>query len=519
MKKNFLSFKTLCLLLCIGIFASCSSKKSIYETLIPVQPESIVAGIKLNQVLTKSDIKGLLPEATRAELLNGLIAEAGVRRFVADLINDAPKTGLNCDENIYLVINQTADGGFDLSFYLAVDNLSKLEGYIAGNSMYSQEANKVGDFNHAVANVSGQPLNALYNKNIFMLTVSDDLIAKTEPTQVLTSHKWADAFSSNDDLTVVAQSNLIQNISQFVMTLTSGYPANDLTGIELPQGLYQTMSLNFEKGQVAYAQKMFATSPQADEFVKMSESIFGNTSNKFVSQVAVDPFLYLNTSVVGDKLLSYMNFVFGGNDSALGIGENNIKTIKEAVDAVNGDLTLAISDVNINFLKPSVDFSVFCEAKPTLYPFLVNLIKESPNGLSAIQFETDKVLTLSERGFTVYLVNAGNHIILTTDESLSEDPSMKMESDFTKSRYYKKQDDKMYFVIDIQKILAIPMVQVALSSMPKDRFPGVADFITALDYVEVSGDSTISKSKLVIKNKEDNSLKLITALLKSLAHL
>ena len=520
MKKEFLPFKTLCLLLCVGVFASCSSKKSIYETLIPVNEKSLVAGIKLNQVLTKSDIKTLLPEDTRAQLLYGAIQEEGLRNFVADLINDAGKTGLNCDNNTYVVLSQTQTDDFDLGIYLSVDDLSKLNKYIASNSMYELQSEKVGNYNHAVANVSGQPLNVLYNKDIFMLTSSDDLKSKTESSKTLTAYKWSDSFNNSDDFTLVAQSNFIQNISQFFTTLIAGYPTNNLSGmVNLPDGLYQSFNLNFEKGQVVYSQKMLSESAEAQKILDASAAVFGKSSDKFVSNIAADPFMYINTSVHGDKILSYLEMVLPGILSADKLGEDSLDKLKEGLDGVDGEFTFAVSDVNINFLKPSVDFSVFCEAKPSLYPFLVKLIKESNYGMSAIQFETENILTLSERGFTVYLVNAGDHIILTTDQALSENPSMKMESDFSKSRYYNKQSEEMFIVLDIQKILNIPMVQMALSSLSTDKYPGVADFISTLDYGEASGTATATQTKIVLKNKEDNSLKLITALLKSLAHL
>lgn len=520
MKKEFLSFKTLCLLLCVGIFASCSSKKSIYETLIPVNEKSLVASIKLNQVLTKSDIKTLLPEDTRAQLLYGAIQEEGLQNFVTDLINDAAKTGLNCDNNTYVVLSQTQPNEFDLGVYLSVDDLSKLDKYIASNSMYEVQSQKVGNYSHAVANVSGLTLNVLYNKDIFMLIAGDDLKSKTESSKTLTAYKWSDSFNNSDDFTLVAQSNFIQNISQFFTSLIPGSPTNNLSGMpNLPDGLYQTFSLNFEKGQVVNDQKMIAESAEAQKFIDAGAAVFGKSSDKFISNIAVDPFMYLNMSVHGDKMLSYLDMILPGTLSAEKLGEENYDKLKEGLDGVNGEFAFAVSDININFLKPSVDFSIFCEAKPSLYPFLVKLIKESNYGMSAIQFETENILTLSEPAFTVYLVNAGDHIIITTDQALSENPSMKMESDFSKSRYYTKQAEQFYFVLDIQKILNIPMVQMALSSLSTDKYPGVADFISTLDYCESSGTATATQSKVVLKNKEDNSLKLITALLKSLAHL
>jgi len=124
-------------------------------------------------------------------------------------------------------------------------------------------------------------------------------------------------------------------------------------------------------------------------------------------------------------------------------------------------------------------------------------------------------LTLSERGFTMYLGTENDRLFLTSNAELAKNPSKDVAPNIKESRYYtRSKDGYSYLSLDIQAILAIPIVQMGMSNLRGLQNADVKNFIMDLDYLDAKNNTPLASStSLVFKSQEENSLKLLTKLL------
>lgn len=523
MKKISFYFHSLVLLLCIGVLTSCSETKE-YESLISINENNMVVSINLEQLLTKSDIKNQITPEDQTEFINNITygLEEDSKQLLKSVIDNPGNSGLNIKNRLYLAISYEGHEieSSQVSLFASVEDQSKLENLFKTLEKETEDVtqSEIDGFKSLAFNEN--EFHILYNKQIMIATTikpeSDEFKKLTQPEKTLNSYNYYKGIKSTDDLALAFS---IKNLSQLNKQLTVN-PASlaftDSFYDKLDSRVFQVLSLNFEKGKIDLNQSIFAEEGADMTIFKEGEEILKKASGEFANHVGKDPLFFMNLGIDGTKLMTFVDKYFMTDEETRESIKDDFAQVKEYMNLVNGDITLALNSIDFNFISPSADFSVFCSTKGnTLYTKIVEWIKEKPSSSTAIVEETENLLTLSERGFTMYLGTENDRLFLTSNAELAKNPSKDVAPNIKESRYYtRSKDGYSYLSLDIQAILAIPIVQMGMSNLRGLQNADVKNFIMDLDYLDAKNNTPLASStSLVFKSQEENSLKLLTKLL------
>lgn len=518
---NKFNFYSLLLFLSIGLLSSCTETKK-YESLVPVTDNDIILSVNLEQLLTKSDIKNQISEEEYKGFLFNIIKNSNNQKtadLVTSIIKDPSNSGIDISKNIYSLfsINEKTykDGPEYFKMTFAVKDINKVEKLI--NSTEATKLEDIQGFKHFNNGI----IDILLNENICIIFFSDNdkqyLPTLANPEVTLADTKYFKTFEKKNDFCLSMNLLMLNEISQSPMnSLFKNFTNSFYKDFEEP--VYQTATINFEKGRIHINQEIISSNEHDLKIITENSKIYNKISHSYSHLVNEDPLFFFNMGINGEALYSYINKYFLQETT---ISNENKDLLKKIIPSINGDVTAVISNIDLNLFKMSAEFSVFVPTNDiTIYNDIINDIKEQSTADHIIE-ETESYTLFQVSNISFYLGKASNFLYLTTNEAIAKDPTINITPSIKESRYYDNSNNSLaYTVFDLQKLIAMPLIQMGIASSPITQKAPIKNFLENINYLDAkSSDGLHGEAQLTFKNKEDNSLKVITLVLLELSRM
>ncbi len=270
--------------------------------------------------------------------------------------------------------------------------------------------------------------------------------------------------------------------------------------------IYQTISISFEKGYISSLLTVLYKDENPIKDLYTYKKI-----DKSLEQYIIDnPILVAYINTIGENILNNpMTKELFSSAKLQSIRDQNIKTeITNLVKNINGDIAIYINNIDPNIFNPKVDLAIVVDgnSKNLLEAFtnITNLLGQDITTLD------DNLFMIQDKYLPIYFAEKNGKFILT---SLKEtiDNFKKQDSNITKARYYKGNQDYGYFTIDLDKIVQMPQIQQLLMFTGEKN----SQLINLLDYAKIEMQTKDSATmRLQFKSSKLNALELILSTLK-----
>lgn len=510
MKKSILSIRLFSLIIFVTLLSSCASQK--YESLIGVESSSLLVGVNINQLLDKSAYKEQTSKETQDQILDVLIQNKQSRAILNPLFYYPRQSGLDYSKPLYFVV----EGGLKtvdiFSLYGAVRDYKKLISFLSTSEVFEEQIDATADLNgFRFYKGIAEDTYLFVNRHILVLTSSPDISRITKPKTPLKKHKWSAALKPKDDMVVVYN---MENFQKLVHRFIIVKP--DLALLDMipaaPSSLYASSSLNFEQGKVLLTQKLYAEDKQGESYIENLDNNFTKTRGTWNSYIPIDPLFYFEAGVKGDQIKEFLNEVPQLIRIFLGMDEDSASRLKSALSSVDGDLVLSLNSLEFKDFKPDFDFCGLVESSPELFDTLLRELEESPLSSLIKERQTDK-FSFGDNELMLYITRTKKGLMLSNKAELSESTELPKTENISRARYLGGKSKDFNFVIDIQKIISNPIMQLGLSGVPKYRETGFDKLLSDMDYLKTTGSTSSHQTELVMTTKADNTLKLILSVI------
>ena len=499
------------------VITSCKSKSEAnYNSYISANNE-LYLSINSEQLVTKSSFNNYLRSSEKSMIDGTLLAI--LRKEVFDIVqpitDDPYKMGIDFSKKTHITIPSLADfdnNQFNVSIYSAVKSKKKLDAFISSlleldNSI---ETSSINDFT-IVPIDKYSPVYLLYNEAACIITTvaEDNLKNLIAPAQPITEAKeLVEAINDNSDLSTIMNFELLLKNERFKNDPIISIMMKNTSYADLIKDSFQQLSLNFNKGDISINQKMLNYNKEA--FNKFDVTL--KNKQNHTPLIKKDPILYSSMGMDGAKLSNLVND-FWAVLPGYAERDNVFKDITSKILAsIHGDLTFVFSDLEINFFTPKIDASLLVDAKDkTLFTTIEELLTSQNTGLR-LNKENDNLLLIGDQTFSMYIGYTDEFTYFTTDKAYAENPTAKIDENISLSRYYEQsKKEENYFVLDLDKLLKIPFIQMSMSTVPELKQESIKQLIDELDYIEgYTKKDRNNEFKIVLKDKNINSLELIT---------
>ena len=498
------------------LITSCKSKSGAnYNSYISANNE-LYLSIDSEQLVTKSNFKNQLSSAEQT-IINGMLL-ATIRQELFDIvepiINNPYESGIDFSKKTHITVPslvEAQNNQINLSIYSAVKNRKKLDNLITAfiNLDNSIERTSVKDFT-VVAIDKYSPVYLLYNEVACIITTvtEDNLKDFLSPAKPISEVKeLAEAINDNSDLSMVYNIKSLLETNNFRNNPIIGALKNTAYG-ELLDDSFQQLTINFNKGDISFNQNILNNNKEVFNKFDVTTKVKHNHT-PFIKK---DPIIYSSMGIDGVKLYNLLEEIFSALPEQAQIDKEFTDIASKVLSSIYGDMTFIFSGLEINFFTPKIDASLLIDTKDkTLFSTIEELLTTKNLGLR-LNKENDNLLLIGDQSFSMYIGYTDEFTYFTTDKAYAKNPTAKVDENISLSRYYEQSRSKNnYFVLDLDKLLKIPFIQMGMSSVAELKQESIKNLINELDYIEgYTKKDKNNESKIILKEKNTNSLELIT---------
>lgn len=501
MKKIINTMNVMLLLVLAFAFTACNEQKSISKVNlnhIAATKQSLVVEVAAGQLIEKSNILNLLPKSRINEIFESAKEqnqEVAARNFL-DFKNGA----VDYESRIYVIVNPKKE---ESVVYGNIKNYNKFEEAIlniAEGEDLSSPITFKGDYMIAGADNS----NVIYNKERFIITINvdaDDLEELIAPKSTLAQMPYANHLAINNvDAVCFGRTEEFLYMYKNIIPSYSTVNIADLLPNSAADKLYIGANLSFEKGgiiaQTIMVPEDSAAKKEIEEYVATAK-----TTGKFNSYISNNAILAGVQNMNGKLLATKQDDLFRKIEQNPFISNTGlVEKLLQIVGKIDGEIAYAINSLEVSLFGAEADFSIFMEAKDkTIFSDIKNIISETGIGIQTIN---DNKISIPTPGQKTFIEYKDNYLSISSNEE-----NKTVKSDVTKARYYKGDQDYGFFVLDIKKIVEIPMIQQVLPYLGNE---GV-ELVNLLDYLKFTVPNIwVAQTELRINNTSTNTLEIIT---------
>lgn len=500
MKKNNL-FNLLAIAIVTFLLTACGKDSYNYSKEVYAQSNDIVLEVAVEQIIQKANLSN-----TQKELL---FKDAG--KDLADMVKmimNPGQMGIDLKSKAYFVVNESIQ-----ITHFALNDSQKFEQEISKSAQdMNLEIEKKTEGEFKVITIDDITL-IFNNKRAAILETSyanDDLIKTIINPQEnnLDNYPYSKELNQEgNDFFVTCNYQSINELSrEFADVVNPNVHLDDTLGKDFLENTYISFKLTFEKGEINVSyQYLFKN----DEVKTKYDQLFtaGKITNTYNDFIAKSPVFLFYVNMLGEK--AYANPTLqSALETYSGISSSSEKEalniLGDIIKNMNGDLLFTINNVEINMIAPKVNYTTILTGNTeALYSSILKLLD-----LGRIKYTqiSDNKVSLNIPGFSSYISFNDEFVSISDTEEITKEAN-----NVTGARYYNEKEQTYgYSTLDINKITSDPTIQQMLMMLGAEN----AKIINQLDYLKLNIPSQYNGNvKLTIKNKESNTLELLSKML------
>ena len=321
-------------MLCVLLFAACSSKKSESEAYLNVLPDNslVIAKMDFGKFLDESEILGNTFIKSAAGMGISLVPE-DMRTLLQSIYDNPTASGININAPVYLAVTNVDPAGVVIA--MAMDNMEAFENALLTFGSGEIEIVEQDGMKHIVTNED--EVSCAYDSDKLILVVDDryaDVTVFTElaaDDMAVNDKRFKNLFDGNDDQAAV------YDLGAFGKELIrSGEVEPEFEPyIKMLKGCVMYVTVNFEKGYAC--QKVYVDMPK--EYRESLEKLIKKPTRSHFGYIPANSFAVFNCNLD----LTLANEALESADVKEVLEENGVteEMAREILKAVSGEYTAA----------------------------------------------------------------------------------------------------------------------------------------------------------------------------------
>lgn len=476
--------------------------------------------------LISANIQNLLEKAgvddtQKAKLLEKIKGNINDEAFdkIKQVLMKPSESGIAIKDPIYVFMQFQEDDPVKDPipvFVAKVNDQAKLENLLSalqkegnGNSTEQKDGYTISIFSHTTVFAYNQDVLLISNLNGSLETIgqyADGLIRLPEENSILANKSLKEILNTEADLSYMINMEAMPSMNEVLQKLkTFGLPEL----LDYKQ-LYVLASINFENGRVHLSTKTLTNDKATEEKIQ-KQSPVNKQNNTFMERFPASSLLYAGSNINGEQLVALYGSMLEK------IQQNIPQTIdKNLFTKIDGDLSLGVTGLSPMGI-PSV--LLLAQVKND-YP-LENLIDLLNSG--SIRFESDGekayAATLYPLNLRLYVGIAKNQLYFTNDADLYKNIDRKAQDPLSSTSIGRSlKNSYSCFYLNVNEIMQVPYISLACQMYPQAKIG--YDILSEIEYIDsFNTEMTVSEGNVYLKNKEENSLKLIISGIQHLAEM
>ena len=521
--RKLISFNTLALAIFAILLASCkSSTYADYTTYISADNDVYIS-VNSQELINKANFRKQLSSSEVAMMNAMVLGVVGQNAYdtIEPIMENPAECGIDLTKTIHFTIPQIEDfnNNTEFAIYATIKDINKFDSLIKTINEFGKDNVKNTELKEfKLTTLSEQnSLFILYNKTTLIITnTKNQLSTFIQPENSVAEEKdLAKALNSNYDIGLIYDKKSLERLSSpMIGDLLKSNLFSHYSG-----RLFEQATISFNNGSIDMVQKVVSTDKEVLEAldkINFTKKPKGSHS-QFIKK---DPLIYALIALNGKDVYDYINSSAFPLLEKFKLDDETMQIAQEISSSIDGDISLTISDIVLNFFTPKPELTLYIDTKDKeLFNQINKLINDNIRAPNFYKKENENLAYFGSSKFSLYLGCTDDFIFLTTQKEVALAPEAKPEENLTKSRFYSNSKGKeSVMVLDIDKIIKLPFVQLGINSIPQYKIPSVKEFIDNIDYAEFySTRNEESTASLRFKQSKVNSLELITKLVIDLA--
>lgn len=497
MKKGIIK-KLSILMMGVVVMTSCADKVKIYEytNAIPADA-SLVIELKVQSLLDKSGA-GDEQKKYVADFFKNALSDSSFSQ-VENILKDGSESGISIKSPVYIFANDELDTPVAVAHVTDMDKLIKTLEVLADENL----------------------VDPIENKNGFKLVkINDNGFLAFNNTTLLFGERYrnADTSAVTDLLKQDKEQSMANNAYFQSMVKLKGdvscYVTMNAFGSDNPFGFATTLidpkevgiiaSLNFEKGKALLQGELVTDNKLLKGLLKNQDQACGKLSEAFIHRFPASTLMFGALNVNGEKLFDFLQ----GTEGVSGeLTNEEVAEVKKAFSSFDGDIAVGLTDVTMSDVPSFVAYS---EAKngailDAVYEY--KDIFEFSRGEDIVKLSANEYMYKS-RQINVYFGYKDNYMYATNSKLTLNNIGKKADKSIKDARYASNmKGKKQYLVVDVDAILALPMVKMAAALGSRDITSRI-NMAKKVSYAEYFSEGNNKFAvNIWLSNKDDNSLK------------
>ena len=495
------------LILLIVLTTGCSRKQE-YTNVIPSNAY-IVGSADLVALVEKS---GLLTQSGEAKQLILGILEHGVPQDVykqiEKILTSPRESGLDLEARIYMF---TSTEFIYPVWVCKVDNQSKLTTTLDllskekfcqpitkgdGYSYVTIEGNKILAFNEYSAVITAA-VNVAEMKNL-EANISK-LMKQTSTNSIESTPAFDELIKEHSDIDFMASLAAIPEIYSQQLKTSTGMPHLDLSDVTA------LGKLSFEKGEMTLKFEYFTENKDIEALLKQQAQATKTLSREYLPYFPESVLAFASVGANGKAMYS---LILDNKDLRDFMPSANSAVAKAIFDALDGDISIAITDVSMN---ASSSFIAYADVSDTniLNVLYANRDSILSSGQEVIKIN-DNEFQFVMSGFKAYYGIKNNSLYATNDKKMLDNLFKEVKPSIDNAPYANDIKGKNFFLlVNIGQILELPMIKM-LAGFGGQEYQMYYHLASKINYFEMSTTmENVSEMSIILKDTETNSLKQI----------
>ncbi len=493
-KKQLLS--SLVLLMAMGIFfAACTEtvQKAYYDA-IP-ENASAIGSIKINRLLEKSDA---------GEKLSAYAGQYVTPEIAGKLdlfLKNGNESGLDLNENVFLF---TADCEGAVA---KVADLSKLKEtfQILQQQGKCEALSKKNGYSRTVI---GGEFACLFNEYVLLglniQSTAEETFATAE--KLLTAQSTANISETQGFKDMVAVDSDIAWWFSFKKwgeeSLAQSNPL--LNGVDISQ-ISILGTLNFENGKIGLTYKILSDDPVMKQWIAQA----GNLNNSLLNYFPATTLCYAAAHINGEQICQQFEQNEAWNQALQQVNKDELVKVLSAFD---GDFSWGISAFNpmgipnvLAYAQAKNAYPVQLLALTLQQPQMGQVVEVKNKGKNAYEAKINMV------GMTVYFGEKDGLLYLTNDSDSFKNLGKKVKKPLGDTPWTAGlKNAGSALLLNVEEMLASPFIQMSIYQMQGPQQGALMlQALSMFSYVEALGVNNTAYLNIYMKDKEQNSLKVL----------
>ena len=495
------------LILLIVLTTGCS-KKLEYTNVIPADAY-VVGSADLVALGEKSGLRSESKEARKKGL--GSLENGGSQdgyKQIQSILSSPRESGLDLEARIYMF---TSSNFIYPVWVCKVINENKLTTTLnlLAKEKFCEPVSKGNGFSYVI--IEGNKIIA-YNEYSAIITAAIDaskmtdleaniskLMKQTSSNSIESTTVFSKLTEEHSDIDFMASLSAIPEIYSQQLKTSTGMPHLDLRDVTA------LGKLNFAKGKIVLKFEYFTDNKEVEALLKQQAQTTKTLSREYLSYFHESALAFASVGANGKAMYS---LILDKKDIRNFMPSANSAVAKTVFDALDGDISIAITDVNMD---ASSSFIAYADVDDT------NILNVLYNNKDSILTQGQEVLRINDNEFQfimgdlkIYYGIRNNSLYATNDKNALDNIFKEVKPSISNAPYAEDIKGKNFFLlVNIGEILEMPMVKM-LAGLGGQEYQMYYNLASKINYFEMSNTmENVSEMDLILKDTETNALKQI----------